>query len=96
VCFTSGDGSVSNALYVNWLDLGTTNLVANLHAPSSINIYYFTGNPNNAYLNNAVYQLTDCDGVTLGGLLMPAVPEPSVAMLLALAACAMLWRRGIR
>jgi len=93
LCFTSGDGSVSNALYVNWLDLGTTNLVANLHAPSSITIYYFNGNPNNAYLGNSVFQLTDCDGVTVGGLLMPAVPEPSTLLLLALAACAVLRRR---
>jgi T5SS/PEP-CTERM-associated repeat protein len=96
VCFESGDGSVSNALYVSWLDLGTTNLVANLHAPSSINIYYFNGNLNNAYLNNGVYQLTDCDGVSLGGLLMPAVPEPSTMAFLLITACAILRRRTLR
>jgi len=94
VCFLSGDGSVSNALYINWLDLGATNLVANLHADTNINLYYFSGNPNNAYLGNATYQLTDCDGGS-GGLLMPAVPEPS-GLLLTAVACGLLMRRKFR
>jgi T5SS/PEP-CTERM-associated repeat protein len=93
VCFESGDGSVSNAMYINWLDLGgNVSLVANLHAETNINLYYFNSNPNNAYLGNNVYQLTDCDG-GVGGLLMPAVPEPSALVLLSMAGVALLWRR---
>jgi len=95
ICFQCGETplAASNALYVTWLDLlGSTNNVANLHSPTTINIYYYQFEPNNAYLNNAVYQLTDCNG-GLGGLLMPAVPEPSALALLVLAGCAMAWRR---
>ena len=95
ICFQCGELPVapSNALYVTWLDLlGNTNNVANLHAPSTINIYYLLSEANNAYLNNAVYQLTDCNG-GVGGLLMPAVPEPSSVLLLSVAGIALLWKR---
>jgi len=97
ICFQCGETPVaaSNALYVTWLDLlGNANLVTNLHSSSTINIYYMLGEPNNAYLNNAVYQLTDCNG-GVGGLLMPAVPEPSVMALLGLGA-SLLCRRARR
>jgi len=93
ISFTSGDGASSNALYVLHLDLlGTTNNVANLDAPSNINIYYGISSlaPANAYLGDRVYQLAS------GGLLMPAIPEPSTMILLALAACAMMRGRGSR
>jgi T5SS/PEP-CTERM-associated repeat protein len=90
IYFTSGDGSVSNALYVLNLDLlNDTNNVSRLHAPSTINIYYGVSSlaPANAYLNDLVYNLPG------GGLLMPAIPEPSAILLLAMAGCAMMLRR---
>jgi len=95
ICFESGNGAASNALYIGWLDLlGSTNLVANLHAPTSINLYYLDSghDARNAYLNNATYQLLDCNGAT-GGFLIPAVPEPSSFLLILLTTCGVLARR---
>jgi len=88
VFFTSGSGATSNALYVNWLDLSgftsqfggnVSNMVtALLDAPANINIYYGATSfqPNDAFLGNQVYTLAS------GGLLLPAVPEPSTMALL--------------
>jgi T5SS/PEP-CTERM-associated repeat protein len=92
IYFISGDGASSNALYVLNLELpgNDTNWVANLHAPASINIYYGISpalSPANAYLNNLVYNLPG------GGLLLPAIPEPSSAMLLLAAGLAVAARR---
>jgi hypothetical protein len=79
IYFTSGGGSEpTNALYVWSMDLlGFTNNVANLHAPTGINIYYVLSEHNsfNTYLMDKTYTL---DG---GGLLLPAVPEPSALIL---------------
>jgi hypothetical protein len=89
IYFTSGGGSEpTNALYVWSMDLlGSTNNVANLHAPTSINIYYVLSehNPFNSYLLDQTYVL---DG---GGLLLPAVPEPG-ALALAWIAGLLLWK----
>ncbi len=88
--FTSGDGASSNALYVTSLDLlGASNNVANLHAPAGIHVYYLLSehNPFNAYLFDQTYTL---DG---GGLLLPAVPEPSALAMLTLGGVLLAWRR---
>lgn len=100
--FVMGTGGPSNALYVTSLDLGgftgqfasVSNMVTSLlFAPAEINIYYLSSGPGNGYLDNLTYQLAAAPGGGTGGFLMPAVPEPSVATLLALAGCAMLHRR---
>jgi hypothetical protein len=91
IYFESGDGALSNALYVLNLDLlGSTNHVANLHAAANINVYYGISSlaPGNAYLMDKVYTL---DG---GGLLLPAIPEPSTLLLLSIAACAKVCRKS--
>ncbi len=103
VYFASGDAAASNALYLVWLDLAgftnqfatVSNLVTSLlFAPTNVNVYYEVSylEPNNAYLQDQIYQLGDGLGGN-GGLLLPAVPEPSALALLALAGCAMLRRR---
>jgi len=92
VFFDTGDGASSNALYVLHLDLfGSTNFVANLDAPANITVYYGHSllASDNAYLMDKTYTLAS------GGLLMPAVPEPSTLMLL-LAACGALLLRKRR
>ena len=79
---------------MHWLDLDNdTNRVANLLAPSSINLYYLIYDSRNDYLGGLTYQLYDCDGAS-GGFLMAAIPEPS-SMVFALLACgaALLRRR---
>lgn len=83
----SGDGAASNALYVLCLDMpGLTDAdklavaTNNLHTlASTIHIYYGASSwaPENAFLNDLTYTLPG------GGLLMPAIPEPSVLTLLA-------------
>jgi T5SS/PEP-CTERM-associated repeat protein len=86
----------NNALYVGFLDLGgNTSLVANVHAPLGINLYYLnsTEDSRNTYLQNKSYQLLSCDGVTAGGMLLPAVPEPSCLLWATLAAGGLLLRR---
>jgi T5SS/PEP-CTERM-associated repeat protein len=98
ICFECGTVpvSASNALYVGWLDLlGDTNLVSNLRAPSSINIYYLESDlmVANAYLGDQTYQLLDCAG-NPGGFLMPAVPEPSTLAFLFAAGALLLRRRA--
>ena len=95
VFFSSGDPSASsNALYVLRLDLpgNDTNLVANLHSPTSINVYYGHSAlvPGNAYLNNLVYTLPG------GGLLIPVIPEPSSLVLAIFATCGLLAVRRAR
>ena len=93
ICFLTGNSAPSNALYVGWLDLlGSTNYVANLIAPTTINVYYAADDTRNAYLGGLTYQLENHLGGT-GGLLLPVIPEPSILMLLALAVCAMMRRR---
>ncbi len=92
--YVGGDGSSSNALYALHLELpgNDTNLVANLRTLTpNINIYYGASviSPGNAYLNDQVYNLTG------GGLLLPAIPEPS-ALLLVLVSLALLRRRWHR
>jgi len=92
--FMSGGGSLPNALYVWDLILPSfdTNYVANLH--STFNIYYAGTNwsLNNSYLNDQTYVLLG------GGLLLPAVPEPSsLALLLIGGAVLMCYRfRSLR
>lgn len=96
VCFGCGNlpSVTSNALYVNWLDLDDdTNLIANLRAPMSINLYYALFDSRNDYLGGQTYQLLDCEG-NLGGLLLAAIPEPSALTLFVVAGCAMLGRRS--
>ena len=93
ICFLSGNGADSNALYVGWLDLlDSTNHVANLLAPSEINVYYAIDDPRNAYLGGSTYQLLDHAGSN-GGLLLPVIPEPSALGLLAAAGLLMRRRR---
>lgn len=95
VCFACGEIPVApgNALYIGWLDLlGSTNLIANLHAPTTINLYYDATDSRNAYLGGLSYSLTDCDLVNAGGFLMPVIPEPGT-MALVIAAGALLFRR---
>ncbi len=97
---TSGDAAASNALYVTTLDLSgllgsyssVSQMVSSLlFAPANINIYYLYDGLGDGYLSNQVYRLDSAPGGGLGGLLLPAVPEPSTLMLLGLAA--LLWRR---
>jgi fibronectin-binding autotransporter adhesin len=82
-------GALANALYVNHLMLpgDDPGFVANLHSP--FNIYYLLSEhqAGNAYLGDLTYSL---DG---GGKLIPVVPEPTAAVLVMLAVCAMLGRR---
>lgn len=88
----TGNGASSNALYVFELDLfgSSTNEVANLFTiGSGINIYYAHSslNPNNAYLNDLVYNLSG------GGLLLPSIPEPGAALMLAIAGALLVRRK---
>lgn len=90
IFFTNLTGTASNALYIWNLDLfGDSNFVANLHAPTSVNIYYAasTENPFNSYLFDQTYVLNG------GGLLLAAIPEPSAVGLIFLGALAGLCRR---
>lgn len=89
----SGSGATSNALYFSSLVLpgNDTNYIANLHTlGSGITLYYAAAalSPDNAYLGDQTYAL---DG---GGWLMPAIPEPSVAAFLTLAAALLRRRRS--
>jgi len=91
IFFTSGDLAPSNALYAQFVDLlGTNSNVANLDAPNGIHIYYLLSEhePRNAYLFDQTYTLAS------GGLLLPAVPEPS-ALAFALMTC-IVFLRGRR
>lgn len=104
IYFTNLTAAANNALYINWIDLlgdvNGTNLVANLHAPRSINVYYDVTDSRNAYLTNfnasGVYQLSDWGGGAGGFLLPVAVPEPSTLALLMAAGLAMWSRRRRR
>jgi len=97
ICFSCDNTQPSNALYIGWLDLLSdtfyTNLVANLHASNNITLYYAGDDVRNAYLNSRIFQLTQCDGVTLGGFLMPVIPEPSALMLFGLGTLVLIRRR---
>jgi len=91
IFFTSGDLSSSHGLYAQFVDLlGSSNNVANLHAPTGINVYYMLSehDPRNAYLFDQTYTLNG------GGLLLPAVPEPSV--IATVLVTALVWRRKRR
>jgi hypothetical protein len=89
VFFGTGDSSLSNALYALVIDVPGLNDAAklavatnNLHTlTTSINIYYGSSalTAQNAFLNDQVYTLPG------GGLLLPAIPEPSTLALLLLA-----------
>ncbi len=76
-------GSLTNALYVGWLDLSAWNtnaasLTSTLQAAlnlTNINFYYDMGDSRNAYLQSASYALWGG-----GGMLVP-VPEPNALML---------------
>jgi len=95
ICFETGDSALSNALYIGWLDLSSTGLVANLIAPSSINLYYDGTDTRNAYLGGLTYQLNNHLGGA-GGLLLPVVPEPSALVLAAASIAAFVLRRRLR
>lgn len=93
IWFTSGNGSSSNALYAQFVDLlGSSNNVANLHAPSGFHIYYLLSehDSRNSYLFDQTYVL---DG---GGLLLPAIPEPSAAGFILVGAATFACRRSRR
>jgi T5SS/PEP-CTERM-associated repeat protein len=93
ICFLSGNGAASNALYVGWLDLlDSTDNVANLIAGANINVYYAIDDTRNAYLGGQTYQLLDHLGGA-GGFLLPVIPEPSAVLLLGYAALIGLRRR---
>lgn len=78
-------GSLTNALYVGWLDLQgvdtnsyaslTNGIFGALNLPD-INLYYDKYDPNNAYLGGAAYDLWGGNGVLL------PIPEPAVAVVL--------------